>query len=329
MSSPDRPSFLARIRSRFLRAGFLAGWISLHAVNSASGETLWSEKFDDAGAAARWSAEGDWGIGAATAGPGAAVSASGVAATSLAGTVTPSASRRISVASGIAIPATSSSPRLRFRQWYHFSPGSRGRVQVRTGQSQWTDLGGGPIDNRSSGWDWVCLPLDGYVGATIEIGFLCETGAEAPAPGWYLDDLEVIVGPESDYAAWLAAYFAGAYPNPEYEANLWKDEADSDKDGCPNLLEFVMHRNPVVSDAHLGPTPRIDGADLVIRFRVTSSAVHDVSWLGFWSNSFGQWLPGGIRYEPVEGKPGHQIIDARISRNREARIFFFVEAWRN
>lgn len=304
-------------------------WLWVLPPTPAFGGVLWSEQFDDAGAPGRWTVEGDWGIGPVTGGPGSAVSASGAAATSLAGDAAPGTVRRISSVGGIVIPASSVSPRLRFRHWHLFSSGSHGRIQVRAAGAEWADLGAAPVDGRSVGWEWACLPLGDHAGQTVEIGFLCETGDGPAAPGWYLDDLEVVDGPESDYAAWQAAYFPQAHPDPAKEANLWGDDADPDGDGCPNLLEFMMRRNPVMPDAELGPAIRIEGGDLVIAFRETTSPVHGLSWLGFWSNDLAVSHPGGIRYATVAEHTGHRIVEASIARNREEKMFFHLKAWRD
>ncbi|MCW1925680.1 immune inhibitor A [Luteolibacter arcticus] len=197
-----------------------AAWLSMLTLPSLGG-VLWSEKFDDAGAAGRWQAGGDWEIGPVTGGPGNAVSASGVAATGLAAGAIPAITRRIASVGSITIPVSSVSPRLRFRQWHRFSSGSIGRIQVRQVGAEWINLEGASVSGQSTGWEWVCMALDDHSGQSIEIGFLCETGAAAAAPGWYLDDVEVVDGPESDYAAWRAGYFPGAYPDLTKEAAVW------------------------------------------------------------------------------------------------------------
>ena len=127
--------------------------------------------------------------------------------------------------------------------------------------------------------------------------------------------------PPDDYSAWLQQQFPAAYGNPALEATVWGDHADPDGDGCENLLEFVQNRNPNVSDAQLGPGCRIDGGDLVVTYRETTATNPGVTWLGEWSTDFDFWMAAGVRYNTLETHPGYRLVEARISRNREPRIF--------
>ncbi|MCX6874354.1 MAG: hypothetical protein NTW21_11200 [Verrucomicrobia bacterium] len=134
--------------------------------------------------------------------------------------------------------------------------------------------------------------------------------------------------PPDAYSTWLQRHFPAAYCNPAMEASVWGDLADPDGDGCGNLLEFVMQRDPNVADAQLGLRCRLDGGDLVATYRETTATSSGVTWLGEWSVDLGFWMEAGVRYETVETHSGYRVREARISMNREPQIFMRLTAWR-
>jgi hypothetical protein len=134
--------------------------------------------------------------------------------------------------------------------------------------------------------------------------------------------------PADDYSVWRQAQFPAAFGNPAMEASVWGDHADPDGDGCCNLLEFVMCRNPNVSDTHLGPQCRIDGGDVVVTYRETTAANPGVTWHGEWSVDAGFWMDAGVLYQTVETHSGYRVIEARVSMNREQKILMRLSARR-
>ena len=56
---------------------------------------------------------------------------------------------------------------------------------------------------------------------------------------------------------WRLLYWPGDAPNPATEATTWGDDADPDKDGLTNLMEFYLGTNPVVptTNAATSTTP--------------------------------------------------------------------------
>ena len=135
--------------------------------------------------------------------------------------------------------------------------------------------------------------------------------------------------PAGSYADWLQTNFPGAYPDPLKEATVWGDLADPDGDGCGNLIEFMMARDPQVPDNHLGARCRIEGDDFVITYRQTTATGHGVALLGEWSTDIAFWVKPGVRYQVIgDPQPSYRLVEARISRNREARMFFRLAASR-
>jgi hypothetical protein len=134
--------------------------------------------------------------------------------------------------------------------------------------------------------------------------------------------------PTGAHLAWLQQHFPTTYGNAALEATVWGDQADPDGDGCGNLVEFVTQRDPNVADAHLGPSCRIDGEDLVATYRETTATNPGVTWRGEWSVDLGFWVMAGARYQTVSTHSGYRIVEARIRRNRETLMQFRVTAQR-
>ncbi|MCX6875264.1 MAG: hypothetical protein NTW21_15870 [Verrucomicrobia bacterium] len=134
--------------------------------------------------------------------------------------------------------------------------------------------------------------------------------------------------PPDAYSTWLQQHFPAAYGNPALEASVWGDHADPDGDGCGNLLEFMMQRDPNVADAQLGLRCRLEGGDLVATYRETTATGHSVTWLGEWSGDWSLWLAFGVRYQTLETHSGYRLVEARVTRNRESQMFFRLAAHR-
>ncbi len=133
--------------------------------------------------------------------------------------------------------------------------------------------------------------------------------------------------PVGAYLAWLQAKFPAAYGNPALEATVWGDHADPDGDGCPNILEFMMARDPKTADDHLGPRCRIEGDDLVITYRKTTATGHGIDLHGEWSTDMAFWVKAGVRSQTVDDtRPDYHLIEARINRNRETTMWFRLGA---
>ena len=67
---------------------------------------------------------------------------------------------------------------------------------VSTGQSSWTQISPTYRDATSGGWTTTSLDLSAYEGQTVFIAFHFTSGGSYTAPGWYVDDLTLVVPPE-------------------------------------------------------------------------------------------------------------------------------------
>ena len=174
------------------------------------------DDFDDAGADDRWLVtDGVWEFGVPTSGPEAASSGTRVAGTVLAGDYverikynsgwhgTPDVQRSRLVSAVFQVPAAGGEPRLRFRHWYAFGADDLGQAEVWVEDvQQWEALG--TYTGHSGGvWSRPALDLSPYAGRRVRLGFLLQAQVSTngfgrwevptPAPGWYLDEVSVVV----------------------------------------------------------------------------------------------------------------------------------------
>jgi hypothetical protein len=102
-----------------------------------------------------WSTDrGTWQVGRPTSGPGAAYTGTNCAATVLAGNYQPYVNSRL-ISPALILPAASSSPAVRFRQWFNFAPGDQGIVEIKpTTSASWTVLA--TYSGVSGAWTYGC-----------------------------------------------------------------------------------------------------------------------------------------------------------------------------
>ncbi|MCF7674693.1 MAG: hypothetical protein K9M97_05070, partial [Akkermansiaceae bacterium] len=78
------------------------------------------------------------------------------------------------------------------------------------------------------------------------------------------------------YEVWRATHFTVAeWLNPDVSGDL----ADPDRDGIPNLLEYLQALDPKVSDAHLLPVAGLQDGSLTLSYRRNKNAtdvIHSV-----------------------------------------------------
>jgi len=136
-----------------------------------------------------WGFDGPWEIGVPTSGPNAAYNGTRVAGTVLAGNYADDTSGRL-VSPPIAVPSVDDNPRLRWAQWYQFNSHDSGRLQIRVGHGEWTDLPGHPVltGSGSGVWSEARVDLSPYAGQSLRIGFLLSSSSAGllprVGPGW-------------------------------------------------------------------------------------------------------------------------------------------------
>jgi len=162
---------------------------------------VWSENFDSGNPYNRWYADnGLWQIGSPTYGPpmanGCRAHSCPNCATTGLTTNYPSGtdSRLISRPSlQITIPPSNQFPRLRFWHWYNFSS-SHGKVEVMGTNGTWYAVS--PSYTGFSGdWTYTSVDLSAFAGQMVQIAFhLIPDCCGGSAPGWYIDDVELLAG---------------------------------------------------------------------------------------------------------------------------------------
>jgi hypothetical protein len=110
----------------------------------------------------------------------------------------------------------------------------------------------------------------------------------------------------------LAAGLSGADTSPD---------ADSDRDGRSNFLEWVIGSNPAIADVGIAPlrTLVIDPAQGRYRFqvrRLASRAAFDLNYTVMVSTNLNQWFPVSATEvsaaSPAPGSPGYETVELEL-----------------
>ena len=165
--------------------------------------------FDDfeSGWGGWWSENGIWELGEPTAGPDSAYSGTNVMGTILADKYPYGPdSRLVSPQMTLDTVAANEEIVLRYNQWWSYSGGDRGYVQIQSYDegtetwSDWTTLK--EVYSYDSTWHQALVDLTAYAGQTIRLGFYHTDTTEttsygsnvhAESWGWYLDDVEMSI----------------------------------------------------------------------------------------------------------------------------------------
>jgi hypothetical protein len=159
-------------------------------------QVIFQEGFETGGGS--WNvSNGVWEVGMPTSGPNGCHSGSICAATVLAGNYPSSTSSRLESAP-VQLPTVAGGEEIHLRFWHWFSyanAGGQPQVSVFDGTSwntsAWVNLGTA-AGGTSAVWTLRNLDLTAYAGARVKIGFLQSNGSVQTAPGWYIDDIEVV-----------------------------------------------------------------------------------------------------------------------------------------
>jgi hypothetical protein len=163
----------------------------------------WSEDFESPFGLDDWFADaGTWEIGVPTSGPGKAHSGTKLAATILGGNYREDIASRL-ISQPILLPSADTNPRLRFWHWYQFGGHDLGTVQIRVGNSGWTNLSLTYFGSGNGIWSRPTLDLAVYAGKSVQIAFYLESHSHydrfgnydsSVGPGWYVDAIVVETG---------------------------------------------------------------------------------------------------------------------------------------
>ena len=138
---------------------------------------------------------GVWEVGTPTSGPGAVHSGSQCAGTVLGDNYPNTTDSRL-ISPSFTLGTISGDEELRLRFWHWFSyRDDSGYIQISvyddtTGWSEWESISSA-ID-YSGCWSPTSLDISKYAGQRIRIAFYHTANSYNVAPGWYIDDIEVI-----------------------------------------------------------------------------------------------------------------------------------------
>ncbi len=117
----------------------------------------------------------------------------------------------------------------------------------------------------------------------------------------------------TDYARWQHLHFDPAdLADPAKEEAVWGDFANPDRDAYPNLLEYLLARDPLAAEAAPALEHGYDGVHLWLRFPVRLRHP-GVTWRAAWSATLdGPWSTAGLLVEELETRADHKLMQARV-----------------
>ncbi len=179
----------------------------------------------------------------------------------------------------------------------------------------WTafgDLRPGTIVNPSDKLPYAPAtgaPLVNVINSVLAGDAIPVGGAEGPVPAG-----------NSPSQAWRTATFGVDAGNPLIAG----DDADPDKDGIPNLLEYALGLDPHASDRHLAPA--FDGSRRSLSFTPDPAAT-DIVLIPEWSVDLSTWSPTGVPAEVV-GFQAATAFEVFLPEPPEDRSFLRLRASR-
>lgn len=188
-----------------------------------------------------------------------------------------------------------------------------------TGQGQFV------INSANAGWTKYS---GGFTATTSSVTLRMFTEANFSGTV-YFDNLSITETPVLTFSSWMSGFFEGM-PGPAVTGF----NADPDRDGLANGLEFVLGGNPAVNDAAgIMPAGEKDGGNYVFTFKrtdvseaTTQQIVQYASNPGVWSDiaiSATAGSSGGATYTVAEGSPsaGPDTIVVTIPHAAADRFF--------
>jgi hypothetical protein len=220
---------------------FLGFFIMLSSISAFGEEVIFFEDFE--GTHPGWYTDnGVWEIGEPAAAVGGCISGSNCAGTILLGNY-PDYTNSYLIYDlphlvGICLPEVSGDEEIWLRFWHWFSySDDAGYVQISVQNEKdgsWSVMENIPTATavvRSSGWTRKGIDLTPYAGKCIKIGFYHTADSYYTALGWYIDDVEVVVGvPEFPD---LKACFEDSIGDWTVENGVWQIGVPDSRPGDP------------------------------------------------------------------------------------------------
>ena len=218
--------------------------------------TVFEEDFETGGPS--WSITGTWRIGSPTSGPNTGHESSNCAATNLSGNYSNYADDWL-ISPIINLPTLSylsSQLNMYFWEWFEIESGyDHGIVKVSTdGGSTWTELSD---RSGSSSWRETAINLTAYADESIKLVFQFTSDGSVTYPGWYVDDVSIVLEEPEPLEAILVSL------NPQNFPFVYMNVAvNSFGEGVPDLTQsnFQVYENGTLQTDYFEVTPPQTGA---------------------------------------------------------------------
>jgi hypothetical protein len=122
---------------------------------------------------------------------------------------------------------------------------------------------------------------------------------------------------------WRFAKFGAAANTPSISG----DDADPDRDGITNLMEFALNANPQASDSALLPAVSKSGGTLSLTYRKNVAAT-DVTYTVLQSDDVAGWTPATVTEQILSDDGSTRVIKASITTGSATEKFLRLKVTR-
>ena len=343
--SVQRAVHIARDRSKFLALFFASLVLCFSADSAHAVGTVFSEDFETGIGA--WSADnGVWQVGMPTAGPANCVSGIGTqcAGTNLGGNYPASTDSRF-ISPAVVLPSVSANEELhlRFQQWFSYSTGDFGQVQIavwNAATSTWGDWinAGVPVADSSPDWSIKDVELTDYAGETVRIAFLhsADSSGITVSSGWYIDNVQIV----SLIPAFTGSFESG-WDDWSADRGVWQVGTPTGGPGACAVSDqcagTILDGNyPASTDSRLVSAsltlPNTAGNEVHLRFQQWfsySTGDFGQVQISVWNaatSTWGDWINAGTTV--ADSSPGWSLKDVELTdyAGETVRIAFFHSA---
>jgi hypothetical protein len=92
------------------------------------------------------------------------------------------------------VPSEATSPRLSYWQWHDLRANTIADGWLRVDGGAWMSLGNLAIGSSQGQWVQASIDLSAYKGHRVTVSFQLSASGAQPAAGWFIDDVEFILG---------------------------------------------------------------------------------------------------------------------------------------
>lgn len=182
---------------------------------------------------------------------------------------------------------------------------------------------------RGTGGSGGTAPVSGQVAGDLRVGSY--EGTITVNSSGQVSFISQGAAPSSTYTTWV-----NTFNPPLTDANDRLSEADPDKDGVSNLMEFVLNGNPSVSGQSILPTLDASGLNFVFSFNRRADSAGEATQVFEYSTNLVDWTtkapitipttPGTVGLVTVGASTGVapnqlQAVTLTIPKNSDTKLF--------